>query len=167
MSARVLHADGSWSADTRHVVRDEGEAPIDGACVLPLATWLASGQGDERGVLLAPTDDPAALAPHLSRVPLIAVDLPTFSDGRGYSIAALLRRVGYRGELRAVGDVLVDQVFMLRRVGFTSFALRADQDEGAAVAALQTYSDAYQAAADQALPYFRRRAQTGRGGVTP
>jgi uncharacterized protein (DUF934 family) len=165
MTGRVLHADGGWSADTWCVVRDAGPAPAEGACVLPLATWLAGDPEAGFGVWLAPADDPTTLAPHLSLVPLIAVDFPTFSDGRGYSLAALLRRLGYRGELRAIGDVLVDQVYMLRRVGFSSFAMRTDQDEGAAAAALQTFSEAYQAAADQELPYFRRRMQSARTEV--
>ena len=81
------------------------------------------------------------------------------ADGRGYSIAALLRtRLNYRGELRATGEVLVDQVFMLRRVGFDSFALRADQAEADARTALRRYSAVYQAAADVAVPAFKRRA---------
>ena len=74
-------------------------------------------------------DDPAALVPHLDAVPLVAIDFPVFNDGRGYSTAAVLRsRYRYRGDLRAIGDVLIDQLFFLRRVGFTSFPLRADQD---------------------------------------
>ena len=165
MSARVLHCDGTWQTDAWRVARDGHDAPHGGPQLLPLASWLARGPGSEHGVWLAPADDPSALLAHFARVRLIAVDFPTFTDGRGYSIATLLRQQGYRGELRAIGDVLVDQLFMLKRVGFTSFALRADQDEVAAVAALQTYSDVYQAASDDALPYFRRRglqpARTG------
>ena len=157
MTARVLRCDGSSHVDAWCVVRAGSDAPDAQAPVLPLADWLAADPTADRGVWLAPTDDPGALAPHLARVPLIAVDFPKFSDGRGYSIATLLRRLGFRGELRAIGDVLVDQLFMLRRVGFTSFALRPDQDAAAAAAALRTYSEVYQAASDQPLPYFRRR----------
>ncbi len=97
---------------------------------------------------------------YLDAVPLIAIDFPVFNDGRGYSTAAVLRsRYQYRGDLRAIGDVLIDQLFFLRRVGFTSFLLRADQDHLKAVAKLRTFSDAYQGAADDPLPAFRRHAR--------
>ena len=92
------------------------------------------------------------------RLELIAVNFARFSDGRGYSLARLLRgRYGYRGELRAVGDVLLDQLFYLMRVGFDAYALRDDQDPLAAGAALRTFSASYQAGADQPLPLFRQR----------
>lgn len=147
----VLTADGGW---------------IDDECaLLPLEQYLA--QPAQAGVRLAPTDDPATLKPFLDSLPLIAVEFPKFTDGRGYSIAALLRRYGYRGDLRAVGDVLVDQVFFLKRVGFTSFALRADQDRDAARRALARYSDSYQGAHDQPLPAFRRHARLAPSLPTP
>ena len=119
MSARVLHCDGKWQTDAWRVARDGHDAPHGGPRLLPLASWLAGDPGSEHGVWLAPADDPSALVAHFARVRLVAVDFPTFTDGRGYSIATLLRRLGYRGELRAIGDVLVDQLFMLKRVGFT------------------------------------------------
>ena len=91
---------------------------------------------------------------------MIAIDFPVFNDGRGYSIAAVLRsRYKYRGDLRAIGDVLIDQLFFMRRVGFTSFLLRADQDHVKAAAKMRTFSDAYQGAADNPLPAFRRHAR--------
>jgi uncharacterized protein (DUF934 family) len=166
MSSRVLHSDGKWQADAWRVVRDEHDATDGHPRLLPLPSWLEGDPESERGVWLAPTDDPSALMVHFARLQLVAVDFPTFTDGRGYSIATLLRRLGYRGEMRAIGDVLVDQLFMLKRVGFTSFALRVDQDDAAAVAALQTYSDVYQAASDHALPYFRRRCPAPVGATT-
>jgi uncharacterized protein (DUF934 family) len=79
-------------------------------------------------VWLGPDDDVAPLLPWLATLPLIAIRFPVFTDGRGYSLARLLRgRHGYAGELRAVGDVLRDQLYFLQRCGFDSFALRADQ----------------------------------------
>jgi uncharacterized protein (DUF934 family) len=123
------------------------------------ATRTASEGTAPKGVTLSPTDDPAQLTPYFHQLAVICVEFPEFTDGRGYSIAAVVRKLGFAGDLRAIGDVLVDQVFMLKRVGFTSFALRADQDAVAAAAALVTYSDAYQGAADQTLPYFRRRTR--------
>jgi uncharacterized protein (DUF934 family) len=86
------------------------------------------------------------------------VHFPTFTDGRGYSTARLLReRYGYRGELRAVGDVLRDQLFYLSRVGFDAFALRQDQDAEGALASLADFSESYQASVERPQPLFRRR----------
>jgi uncharacterized protein (DUF934 family) len=159
---RLLGADGSWPADSWSIVRDAtSSTPRDGD-VLPLAAYLAleGGQRTARvGVWVAAGEDVAALAPVVASLPLIAVDFPTFKDGRGYSSATLLRRrYRFTGELRAIGDVLVDQVFFMKRVGFSTFALRADQNPDSAKAALATFSDAYQASVDQPLPHYRRRS---------
>ena len=158
--APVLTRDGSWIGDWP-LVRDPAFVVNESeALLLPLALYLTQSPSATHGVWLSPTDDPAALVPHLAAVPLIAIDFPVFNDGRGYSTAAVLRsRYRYRGDLRAIGDVLIDQLFFLRRVGFTSFALRADQDRGKAVTALRTFSDAYQGAIDAPLPAFRRHAR--------
>ena len=92
------------------------------------------------------------------RLALIAVDFPKFSDGRGYSIARLLReRYGFEGELRAIGDVLRDQLYYLRQCGFNAFAVRADRDVEAALRGLADFSDGYQASVATPLPLFRRR----------
>ena len=109
------------------------------------------------GIALAPADDPAAIAPWFDRVQLIAIEFPNFADGRGYSSAALLRgRLGWKGDLRAVGDVLRDQLFYLRRVGFSSFAVRADRSAHDAVLAFADFSDSYQASIEPATPLYRR-----------
>jgi uncharacterized protein (DUF934 family) len=158
-AAVVLTCDGVFTDDPWPVLAADAGSDDADPSLLPLAVYLAQEQPPAHGVWLAPTDDPAGLTTHLDAVPLIAVQFPKFADGRGYSIAALLRRRGYRGDLRAIGEVLVDQLFMLRRVGFTSFGLRADQSPDDAIAALRRYSDAYQAAwvIDQP-PYRRGRA---------
>jgi uncharacterized protein (DUF934 family) len=123
---------------------------------VPLTEWLA---GDRAAPpILLPTDDPAALAEHIGALDVISVAFPKFNDGRGLSIAALLRRLGYAGELRAVGDVARDQLFYMARCGFDAFALRADQDPEEAVKAFADFSDVYQDAADRRGPLFRRRA---------
>jgi uncharacterized protein (DUF934 family) len=89
------------------------------------------------------------------------VQFPKFGDGRGFSTAALLRtRHGWRGELRAIGDVLRDQLFFMKRVGFDSFALRADRNIDEAVASLLDFSDSYQGSVEPALPAFRRVDQS-------
>lgn len=88
----------------------------------------------------------------------ISINFPKFSDGRGYSAARLLReRYGYAGELRAVGDVLIDQLFFMKRCGFNTFALRDDQDVDVALAAFNTFSVCYQNDVADQRPLFRRR----------
>ncbi len=115
----------------------------DGAYV-DLATWLV-GKDRNDALLLQPADDPRVLDGKLADTNLIGVDFPRLNDGRGYSHATWLRsRLGYRGRLRAVGQVTADQVFAMARVGFDSFALRDDQDPDVAIAALETFSTNYQ-----------------------
>jgi uncharacterized protein (DUF934 family) len=107
---------------------------------------------------LEPTDDPAALAGRLAGLKVVAVRFPKYGDGRGYSIGRLLReRYGYAGELRAVGEVARDHLFMLAHCGFDAFELREGEDPQAALAAFDDFSDLYQASAAQPLPLFRRR----------
>ena len=129
---------------------DAGEAQLaarleaGGRFVLPLAAWLAHRASLDpacAGVWLGPDDEPEAVLPWLADIPLIAIRFPVFTDGRGYSLARLLRsRHGYTGELRAVGDVLRDQLYFLQRCGFDAFQLRADQSPEEALAAFQDYS---------------------------
>ena len=130
--------------------------------ILPLAFWLEHRDGlrlrGEVGVWLAPTDDPAALAPDLDALPVIAVDFPKFTDGRGYSIARFLRdRHGFTGELRAVGDVLRDQLFALAECGFDAFALRDDHDAAAALSGFSDFAGVYTSTTHTPQPWFRRR----------
>ncbi len=129
----------------RWVDVDEALAPTAGErLILPLAQWCAKRPGLDpahTGVWLGPDDDVAPLLPWLAMLPLIAIRFPVFTDGRGYSLDRLLRgRHGYAGELRAVGDVLRDQLYFLQRCGFDSFALRADQPPEEALAAFHDYS---------------------------
>ena len=137
---------------------DAGAIPAGAKVLLPLTefrefsgTWQKHiGSGGALGVRLSPTDDPAIIANDLDKLSLIAVEFPAFADGRGYSTATLLReRYGYMGELRAVGDVLRDQVFLLSRSGFSTFALRDDQSVDKALAAFNDFSSYYQHAADR------------------
>ncbi len=146
-----------------------GESPEtvalpEGDVIFPLAVWQA--RKDEIvsrptiGLLLQPADRVEDVAGDLASFNLIAVNFPKFVDGRGYSTAALLRqRHGYTGELRAVGDVLHDQLFFMRRVGFDSYALKEGKSLDYAIAAgFKPFTEAYQGATDQAQPHFRRRA---------
>ena len=94
---------------------------------------------------------------------LVEVGFPSFRDGRGYSAARILREAGYTGELRAAGDVLVDQLPFMRRCGFDSFAPEAAIDAATLARALSRYTAVYQPAADGAVPVWRRR----RGSTRP
>ena len=115
------------------------------------------GQSNATAVRLEPTDDPRELIPHLDRLSLIEVSFPKFRDGRGYSIGSILREAGYAGELRAQGDVLVDQIPLMRRCGFDSFAPDAPIDAATLEAALNRYDFRYQAAADTVVPVWKLR----------
>ena len=112
---------------------------------------------DEKVVRLAPADDPGSIA--LEGVTRIEVSFPKFGDGRGYSIARLLReRYGYRGELRAVGHITRDLLFFLESCGFDAFELREGEDPHAALAAFDDFSESYQASVARPQPLFRRRS---------
>ena len=145
--------------------------PASVAVLVPLATWLAQrdalvARGGQLGVWLDSHEDPASIAGDFASLNLIAVNFPHFTDGRGYSIARLLReRHGWRGELRAIGDVLRDQLFYLARCGFDSFNLRDGQDPHAALAAFGDFSEGYQASIERPQPLFRRRGFVSSDGM--
>ena len=114
-------------------------------------------QQDATAVRLESDDDARLLVPHLERLTLIEIAFPTFRDGRGYSSARILREAGYGGELRAQGDVLVDQIAFMKRCGFDSFAPEAPLNDGVVEASLARYAHAYQPAADSAVPVWKLR----------
>lgn len=134
-----------------------------GRHIVPLPVWLAQPALKSRsdiGVWLASDERPETLKDDVAALPLIAVNFPTFSDGRGFSIAYNLRaRLHFTGELRAIGDVLRDQLFYMQRVGFNAFATRPDRDIHEALKGLTDFSDAYQTSWDQKTPLFRRLAR--------
>lgn len=121
------------------------------------ANGLHNGQV---GIWFDSGDEPETVANTLDQFEIIAINFPGFMDGRGYSLARLLReRFDYRGDIRAVGDILVDQLYYLKRCGFSSFRLREDQHPDYALAALTTFTSDYQTAADKTLPVYRLRHQ--------
>lgn len=115
------------------------------------------GQTNATAVRLEAGDDARALLPRLDQLALIEVSFPTFRDGRGYSAARILREAGFTGELRAAGDVLVDQLAHMRRCGFDSFAPQAPLDSATLRAALDQYDHHYQRAADGVAPIWKLR----------
>lgn len=122
--------------------------------IVPLAQWRG-----EPGVVLSTADDPASIAADLEKISTIVIEFPQFTDGRGYSTARLLReRYGFKGEIRAAGEVLRDNLFYLSRCGFDSFLLSDQTRLGEALSGLSDFSEAYQASVERPEPLFRRRA---------
>jgi len=135
--------------------------PETGDVIVGLAQWNAHHDSFERrpgkvGLLLKSDEEPEDIQA-LVQLALIAIEFPRFTDGRGYTSARLLRdRLHFEGELRAVGDVLRDQLFYMARCGIDSFALKAGKDVEGALEAFRDFSITYQAAADDPRPLFRR-----------
>jgi len=162
---RQLIRDGAVVDDRWTLLRDAAtlaDVPDGVSVIVPLALWLAHRDDllarGAVGVWLAPDDDPEALADDIGRLPLIAVDFPQFTDGRGYSIGRLLRdRHGFGGELRAIGDVLRDQLFALAECGFDAFAIRDDRDAAEALSGLRDIAGVYAPTSRTPQPWFRRR----------
>ena len=124
----------------------------------PTVTFEAfTGQTNATAVRIEPSDDARALLPSLDRISLVEVNFPVFGDGRGYSAARILREAGYKGELRAVGDVLVDQIVAMRRCGFDSFSPDHPFDQDVVDAALDRYADVYQKTVDGRVPVWAKR----------
>jgi uncharacterized protein (DUF934 family) len=153
----------SWQLITKDFCSDPATLP-DGKILVHVTNWLARqsdllGRGQENlGVWLDSDDEPEQIAEFCRIFPVIAVNFPVFTDGRGYSTGRLLRdRFGFEGELRAIGDVLIDQMYYLKRCGFDAYALRDDKDPITAIAALTSFTETYQGAWDQKHPLFRRR----------
>jgi len=171
------------------LLREVPDELPEGNLILPLKDWLALSSGrsegdaiviareqqslaapeldgsrassllQNAGVWLAPEDDPEDLIWRLNEPALIAIDFPSFRDGRGYSLAYLLRsRLGWRGELRAVGDVLRDQLAHLRQCGFDAFAVREDKSVVDALKGLAGLSVLYGRSVIEPRPLFRRRS---------
>lgn len=131
------------------------DAPLYDGPVVALADFGATS--NTAAVRLDPADDARALVPYLGGLRLIEVAFPKYRDGRGYSSARILREAGYTGELRAAGDVLVDQIDFMRRVGFDSFAPATPLDRARVDAALTRYAFVYQQAADGRPPVWSLR----------
>ena len=152
-------------ADTWTHVAEGAALPAAGNLIVPFPFWvkeqtaLAKRVG-KTGVWLKGNDDPTRIdaVRELVKLPLIAVEFAQFVDGRGFSIGRLLReRFGFKGQLRAFGDVFRDTIPYLARCGFNAFALKEGKSLEDALQAFSDFSDAYQNAVDQPVPYYRRR----------
>jgi uncharacterized protein (DUF934 family) len=131
--------------------------------IVPLKLFLENverllNRSGKTGIQLQPADTLEALIPYLPELAVVAIEFPVFTDGRGYSLARLLRdQHHYAGQVRAVGDVFQDQLHYLSRSGFNAFQLRPGESATEALQGFGVFSDAYQAGADQPQPLFRRR----------
>jgi uncharacterized protein (DUF934 family) len=135
-------------------LRFRDDAPFESP-IAPLADFLAGG--NFAAVRIEPGEDARELVPHLGRLKLVEIAFPKFRDGRGYSSAAVLRQAGFTGEIRAAGDVLVDQIGFMRRVGFDSFAPNQPLDPEVVQATLDRYPYVYMKAADGKTPVWALR----------
>ena len=145
---------------------DATDIPATGKIILPLPVWLAKKSSlsermsvNEIGILIAthePIEQLVAEFPDLNVLPLIAVFVERFADGRNFTLGNLIRtRYGFKNELRAVGDVLRDQLFFLKRSGFDSYLIRTDRNAQEAIASLNDFSQPYQGATDD-VPVWHR-----------
>ncbi|ATR83124.1 DUF934 domain-containing protein [Pseudomonas defluvii] len=153
--------DETWHLLPKDVTLDELSNCDD--YIVPLQLWrdhahALKARDGGLGVWLDSDEEAEEIGEDADQFQVIALNFPAFTDGRSYSNARLLRdRYQFKGELRAIGDVLRDQLFYMARCGFDAFAVRADKDPYEALESLKDFSVTYQAATDQPLPLFRRR----------
>lgn len=160
---KTILRDGQSVADDTWQYVADGEPLPAGDVIVSLARWRAEREQllqrtGRLGVCLQPEEGAEDIADDLTYFATIAIAFPVFKDGRGLTTARLLReRHHYTGDIRATGDVLIDQLFFMQRVGINILELREDQPLADALAALQAFSTRYQPAADEPLPLYRRR----------
>ena len=136
------------------IIRFRDDEPVDHPAVT-VDSFL--DQSNANAVRVEPDDDARELIPHIGQLQLVEVNFPAFGDGRGYSSARILREAGYDGELRAVGDVLVDHVAYMRRCGFDAFEPDAALNPDDLQTALDRWPEIYQSAADARQPIWSKR----------
>ena len=160
---RLVHDSWQWLEPQHWLQVGEGglvpDFPDAADLIVPRRLWalrrddLLARRG-RLGLRLEPQDDPAEVAADLQHFALVAVHFPKFGDGRAYSAARLLRtRYGYQGELRAVGQITRDLLYLLENVGFDAYQLRDGEDPAEALAAFEDFSASYQRNGDR--PHFR------------
>jgi len=148
----VIVEDSWLPADPEHPVASAAER------IHTHDQWLELADKGGSAILLEPGHSPAPLFDYLEQIALVVVNFPVFTDGRGFSYGRELRERGYQGELRAAGHFIRDQLTYLSRCGFDAFQMADESQLEDALASLDDFSESYQAAIDQPLPLFRRRA---------
>jgi uncharacterized protein (DUF934 family) len=160
-----LVKNGKISTDVFVHVADGEELPSDGAILISAARFLEDPETllrrvGKTAVIWPNNRDLDDLVPWLDRLAAVALVFPTFRDGRAYSQARLLReRHGYRGELRATGQVLRDQFVFMLRAGFDAFEVKKESDAEAFAATAKRYSVFYQPTGDGRVTALNRRMQ--------
>lgn len=150
--------DNSWQ-----LVAADSESLPEGDILVPAALWqenqqLLENHSGSVGVWIDSHEEIEAFAATIAKLPVVAINFPKFVDGRGFSLARLLReRYGYIGEIRAIGHFIRDQLFLMQRCGFNAFQFDSEVDLAAASESLTDFSDSYQVAADEPEPLFRRQ----------
>lgn len=156
--------DNAIVEDSYTLVSERSQLPASGDVLVELAVWQdvqpqLAGREGKVGIKVPGEAELEDLPQDLSQLDLIAIEFPVFRDGRGYSLARILReRAGFQGELRACGDVLRDQLFYLQRCGFNSFATRDDRCIEDALNGLSDFTVTYQADAVEKRPIYHRRS---------
>lgn len=155
----VLLADGSVQTNEYSWAIEEGSNVTENTIVSVANLDKLVDVTGKKGVLLTVDDDPETLINEntlpLSQLDIIAINFANFNDGRGYSYASLVRRVGYTGELRAVGDVFKDTLFYMKRCGFNSYVLKEDKSLDEAKGGLTTFANGYQATEAQSDSHYQ------------
>lgn len=157
--------DNPWALLPKDCSLEDFKAASADNLLAPLQLWLAHAEelqvsGKQVGVWLDSSETAAEVAPLLDQVALVALNFPGFMDGRAYSTAVNLRQHhDYQGELRAIGDVLRDQLILMRRCSFNSFELADSVKLEDARRAFNDFTDSYQSNVEEPLPLFRRVAR--------
>lgn len=152
-------AENNW---TKLAADFSGDLPEQN-CLVPFKFWLENREAlasiTHIGLWLDSDDEVEALGDQANRFQVIAINFPTFMDGRGFSLGRLLReRFGFKGELRAIGNVIRDQLFYLKRCGFNGFEITLAGSPEEVTESLSDFTETYQGAADDPAPLFRRQA---------
>jgi uncharacterized protein (DUF934 family) len=159
-----LLKDGNVIDNSWQLVDADTDALPQGDILISTSQWhkqqdVLADRAGAVGVWIDSHEESEAFADGIIALPVIAINFPKFADGRGFSLARLLReRYGYSGEIRAIGEIIRDQLFLMQRCGFNAFAFDTELDLAEASKSLQDFSDAYQVAVDQPEPLFKRRA---------
>lgn len=163
----ALIKDNALASDPFVHVAEGDRPPAAGAVLVHLEDWQASreellARGDELGVRLKSDQSPELIERDLDRLALVALEFPAFRDGRAYSYARILReRYGFDGEIRAIGDVLMEQLHFMMRTGFDAFEIRGDDALAQFRAAMQDFSVWYQPTGDGRLTATQLRHRAG------
>lgn len=163
MQPRKIIRDRAIVDDNYRYVTDASDLAAGGDIIVTLELWEAhksdlKNHAGKVGVQVPGDAEPEIIADDLDQLAVVAIHFPVFRDGRGFSLARILRdHFGYRGELRATGDVLRDQMFYMQRCGINAFEPRADRSMEDALLGLSDFSVAYQADANEKRPIYRRR----------